>query len=494
MVAESRPMMALPVSTSTIRINVAALVQLIVASVGLALILRFRDQILGIDLATLCALATIYAVALIAVSSLTSPAGLWSPASAYLGLLTVFHFGLVGVYGFGLLSDDASRSYSGWFLSSSTPYAVVLAVLGVNACAIGASLSCLTHRQPREVAETSPNGTGTDSSLMHYLTLVGGALVILGVVSWFSIVILSGGPGLLVGSYGQYLDATSGQPVTYVWIALGFGLSFLTGTSGTRPSQMHRLAYGAFTLFALFALPLGLRGEVLFTSLAAVIIRARRGRVPSWRTSLVGVVVVLTMISVIRDFRQVGFSSEATVGVHGNVLDGLTELGASLRPVGVVVGWSDAGEAYIRGQSYWAPIDRAMCRVIATRQCLPAAHDERLLNVLVQQRVGPIGFSPIAEAFRNYGQTGVVLILGLVGVIVGALTRWSSTPLHNAVTGVILVELFINVRNAFTALPVHIALGTACILVAVLLSHYAPMREKLADAAASSNADRAGTR
>lgn len=471
MAPETRPAAALPESATTAGINVVAVVQLIVASVGLTFILLFRDLLIGLDFATLCTLTTVYAVALIILSSMMTSAGFWSPASAYLGLLTVFHFGLVGVYGFGLLSGDAFRTYSGWFLTSYTPYAVVLAVLGVNACAVGSSLTSLTHRRQRTPAPGLAD-TGVNPSVTYYLTLIGGALVVLGVVGWFGIVVLSGGPGLLLSSYGEYLEATERQPVAYVWIAMGFGLSFLTGTSGVRLSPVHRLAYAAFLIFAVFALPLGLRGEVLFTSLAAVIIRARRGRVPSLRTSLVAVVVVLVIISAIRDFRQTGFNSGESVVVQGNVLDGLTELGASLRPVGLVVTWRNQGEPFIHGQSYWAPIDRASCRVLLARQCPPAARDDRLMNVLVQQRVGPIGFSPIAEAYRNFGQTGVVLILGLTGVLVGALSRWSGTPLHNAIAGVILVELFINVRNAFTAVPVHLVLGLACVLVAVVLSRY----------------------
>lgn len=493
MVAEPRPAPAVPISARAVQVNLAALAHVIFASVGLALILRFRDQLLSLDFASFCALSTIYAVALIALSSLMSPAGLWSPVSAYLALLTMFHFGLVAVYGFGLLSPDASRMYSGWFLTSSTPYAVVLALLGVNACAIGASLACLTYRDHRKPAQPLAETARDDVSLTSYLTLIGGILVVLGVAGWFGIVVLSGGPGLLIGSYGEYLDATTGAPVTYIWVALGFGLSFLTGTSGARPSRVHRLAYGVFALFALFALPLGLRGEVLFTSLAAVIIRARRGRVPSLATSVIGVIVVLVMISAIRDFRQVGFAADDPAAVHGNVLDGLTELGASLRPVGLVASWHDRGEAFIHGQSYWAPIDRASCRILPARQCVSAVDDQRLMNVLVQQRAGPIGFSPIAEAFRNFGQTGVVLVLGLVGVLVGALTRWSSTPLHNAITGVILVELFINVRNAFTALPAHILLGTVCILAAVVLSHYTSVRTSDAESV-SPRADRSGGR
>ena len=494
MVAESRLVLAVPMSVRAVHVNLAAGAQLIVASIGLMLILRFRDQLLALDFASLCALSTIYAVALIALSSLASPAGLWSPASAYLGLLTLFHFGLVGVYGFGLLSDDASRMYSVWFLASSTPYAVILAVLGVNACAIGAALACLTYRDHRKAAERPAVISPGDTSLTSYLTLIGGVLVVLGVAGWFGIVVLSGGPGLLLSSYGDYLDATKGAPVSYVWVALGFGLSFLTGTSGPRPSRVHRLAYGLFALFALFALPLGLRGEVLFTSLAAVIVRARRGRVPSLATSVIGVILVLVMISAIRDFRQVGFAADDPAAVHGNVLDGLTELGASLRPVGLVTSWHDRGEAFIHGQSYWAPIDRASCRILPARRCLPAVDDERLMNILVQKRAGPIGFSPIAEAFRNYGQTGVMVVMGIIGIVVGLLSRWSSTPLRNAITGVMLVELFINVRNDFTALPAHIVLGLACVLGAVLLDRFVPLGRIHRDHIAMPSAVREETR
>jgi len=87
------------------------------------------------------------------------------------------------------------------------------------------------------------------------------------------------------------------------------------------------------------------------------------------------------------------------------------------------------------------------------------------MNVLVQERVGPIGFSPIAEAYRNFGMFGIVFVLLGIGLLVGWMDRWPSNDFRNAILGVILLELLINVRNAFTATPSHLIIGLGIVMV-----------------------------
>ena len=55
------------------------------------------------------------------------------------------------------------------------------------------------------------------------------------------------------------------------------------------------------------------------------------------------------------------------------------------------------GDPLLWGASYWGPIDRNLTYIVPGWTRLPAEDDPRLLNVVIQDRVGPVGFSPIAE-------------------------------------------------------------------------------------------------
>lgn len=442
---------------------------------ALLFLVRFQGFLLNIPFSVLCTMVSLYAITVLVLVSIISPEGFWSPASAYLALLSVFHFGIVFVYGFGLLSGESSSVFQRWFFRAPAPEAVTLSALGITACALGVSLASIVTHHGYNKRQAYRDGVVSGSQgvqLDRPFALVGGALVLLSVALWFAIVLSSGGPRLLLATYSQYLDATAGRPVAYVWLMLGIGLCFLAGSRRESAPMMRTLAYSAFLVFALFALPLGLRGEVLFTSFAALVIRAKRGRRPSLKQTVIMVVVVLFTISAIKEVRQVGLESGVPVTASGNVLDALTELGSSLRPVVETVRWHDQGDDFIMGASYTAPFERPLCTLLALGECIPAENDIRLMNVLVMERVGAIGFSPIAEAYRNFGDAGVVIVMLLIGTIVGILNRLPVRPTLNALTGVILVGLMINVRNAFTALPFQLAFGICCVLAALILARF----------------------
>jgi hypothetical protein len=191
----------------------------------------------------------------------------------------------------------------------------------------------------------------------------------------------------------------------------------------------------------------------------------RSRKQPSLRTALIAIVVGLFAIAMLREVRAVGLGSTDGLQAGGNAFDGLTELGGTLRSVSEVVLWSQLGEQQINGASYWAPVDRAACAVVPDGHCVPAYDDDRLMNVLVQQRVGAIGFSPIAEGFRNFGWSGVVVVMALIGILLGALDQLRPSMSSQAIVGVVLVELFINVRNAFVPVPSHIIGGLIFVLL-----------------------------
>ena len=77
-----------------------------------------------------------------------------------------------------------------------------------------------------------------------------------------------------------------------------------------------------------------------------------------------------------------------------------------------------------------------------------------MFNVEIANRVGQIGGSPVAEAFHNFGTVGVVLFMAVLGALLVRLERRSD-----AVVGVVLLPLLIQVRNSFAPVPVQIGIG-----------------------------------
>jgi hypothetical protein len=104
-------------------------------------------------------------------------------------------------------------------------------------------------------------------------------------------------------------------------------------------------------------------------------------------------------------------------------------------------------------------VERAAARVLPGLQTTAAADDMRIMNVLVTDRVGPIGFSPVAEAYRNFGAVGVVLVLGLLGAGVAAIDRIANRGLAVLAIAILYVPLLINIRNSFVSVPLQCGLG-----------------------------------
>lgn len=460
----------IPKTQSTIYVRIQILLGLLLINLLLLLLVYFHDDILALSFGFLCVGSLLVATICIFISARISSFGAWSPATAYLMMLSLFHFGLTGVYGFGLLSEETENHVHSWFSQESTKAAVILATIGVVSCLVGILVAHLCHYTKSFQGPRSKKLV--DSEIDYSIGVIGVILVIGSVLFWFYKVVTAGGWNLLIGSYGRYLSVVSTTSMAYVWMGLGFGLSFIAATSdGTGVYRSSRqISLWIFGLFAVFGLLLGLRGEVMFPLLTFAIIQTRKGKRIGWKPTLIGIVATLILISLVQDLRQVGLESAESSDVSGNVLDAVTELGGTLRTVGVVVTWSEEGDAPIRGASYWAPFDRAFCALIPGRTCTAANMDYRLLNVLVQDRIGPIGFSPIAEGVRNFGLMGAVIAPGVLGLIVGLLSRAPVTPLWNSIVGIIMVELFIYVRNSFTAIPAHLIIGFILIGTAVVFS------------------------
>jgi hypothetical protein len=377
-----------------------------------------------------------------------------------------FHFGLIAVLASRLVAPtDISAWDQNWVLGPFAADAAVLALVGSLALASGATLvhGCRPAATTAKVlqrgrAPAHPHGTA------------GSVLVLTTSAAWCGIVMMTGGTAGFFNSYGEYLQATADySPVlTVVWLGMGCGIVMsVTGRSG----WLRASAIGAFCCVGIVALPIGLRGEILFPSIAAVVASARCGRVLSPGTACAFVLGLLILIPAVREVRNTGLQGLPYMVLELRLFDAFVEMGGSLHPVEKVVRWRAEGEAFDRGGSYWAPIERAAARILPGLPITAADDDMRIMNVLVTDRVGAIGFSPVAEAYRNFGALGVVIVLGTLGAALASIDSLGDRRIAVLAIATLYVPLLINVRNSFVSVPTQCLAGILFVVALGAMRH-----------------------
>lgn len=379
---------------------------------------------------------------------------IWTIYNIYMIVFVIFHFGIIIINAFGLeVSPNFKRYINKWFFSYYGNYAIVLVTIGLSSVMSGVLfMLALGKGRTTEATIEMPNPKSD-----KVLTIFGFLLVAVPAFSWFFVTLSHGGLSLLTGSYESFLENTAGYlSGWYYYFPLGWGLIVLTVAES---SPLRMAGFSIFLLFSVVALPLGLRGEVLFPLFSALAVAGMKGLHLNLKKTMILGFCLLCTISALRQIRNVGIEKVRIAEIAVSPVDSLGELGSSIRPVVEVVSWADAGEEYIHGQSYWAPIDRALVYIVPgwTRPLLPA--DDRLLNVLVQRRVGPIGFSPVAEAYRNFGKFGVVFVMFFTGMFLTWLDSLRPTKTNQLIAGFVFFPLLIQVRNAFVFVPSNILIG-----------------------------------
>lgn len=359
------------------------------------------------------------------------PQGLYRPAAAYLVLFGLFHG--------GLLLSAAVRADSvfedvGWLEDPHTPQAVSLAVLAMAGYTLAAGLA------GRGAAPVVASRGGDVAGVLGVLVQLAG----LGVFA--DALLRAGGIDLLWGGYHAFVEANGSDTV----LAFGTLCSGMGAVLAVSAGGRARIAgWAGFALYAAIALPLGTRGEVLFPLVAMAVIEARRRRIrPLWTFG--GAAGVLLLAGVVRQTRLGDRSPLSPSGWLTAPLDAVAEMGFSLRPVVVVLGWDEP----LRTGATFVAVPVRFFESFLGRHGGPPVYDDRLFNVEIANRVGQIGGSPVAEAFHNFGTLGVVLFMAVLGALLARLECRSD-----AVVGVVLLPLLIQVRNSFAPVPVQIGVG-----------------------------------
>ena len=410
-----------------------------------------------LPLRALCALAVTAGVIGLAVSAVASRRGIFAIASIYTAVFVVFHFGLAAAHaaGYDVVAARGLPWLYDWFFTPAARTALAFCVSGSAALAAGICLqSALDVRDgPGPVLEPE---TRAPYSAAGFALLAGSIL------AWGAMVVSSGGAGILVGAYVAFLDATGNAPLMYAYLGMGIGAALLAAGP---PDRWRRAGLILFAAWALLVFPLGLRGEVLFPACGALAVASMRRPPLRARWTALIALALLVAISVVRVLRTSGLDGGADISGAGNPFDALAELGSSLRPVVESVGWAAGGERALGGASYWAPLERLLHYLAPLWERAPGLEDPRLLNVVVQERIGPIGFSPVAEAFHNFRDWGPAGVMFVTGNLLGWLDRRRPTARNQALTAVLIVPLLIQIRNAFTQVPGQILTGLAVVML-----------------------------
>ncbi|MGE5243068.1 MAG: O-antigen polysaccharide polymerase Wzy [Betaproteobacteria bacterium] len=410
--------------------------------------------------------AWIGAASLVVTASLIAVAGIWSATGAYMAVFWCFHFGLVVALASGYLAPvDLSPWDEPWALGPFAAEAAILALAGCLAFASGACLVfALRSRLPLR-DRSDPRG-----ETAHAYGFVGSTLVFGALAVWCGIVLSTGGVTGFFSSYEDYLQTTGdfGTTLGVVWAVLGCGI--VMAVTGRR-AWYRTAVLIAFGCFSLVGLPLGLRSEIMFPTVAALVALARRGRALTPVKAVAFGLALLLVIPVIRDVRESGLRALPDAVLAAPGLDALVEMGGSLHPVEEVVRWHAEGDPYDEGATYWAPFERAAKRLVPGVRSEAADDDLRLMNVLVLDRVGAIGFSPVAEAYRNFGPLGVVIVLGLFGMIVGGIDAVHDVRAAILLIAAVYVPLLVNVRNSFVSVPAQCAVGIVIAVVVAAARH-----------------------
>jgi hypothetical protein len=398
-----------------------------------------RGQLEVFTTANLLIIATIMAF--------TLPKGIWSICFIFFMSFSVFHGGLMLASSVdGITDEDTLYQISRWYNSVETDNAIHL----FNLAMIGFGLGALLFSKVAPVVEDSEVSEVFKKRIFN----LGGFLLLFMVTLFFGVGFGTGA----ISSYGAYLATLDAIPLlgtifAYTYLFIGLSLVFI--------SVSYRKGFGyfyfiVFALWAGFAFKLGLRGEVMFPGTVAGCILGRRGAPVNGFTLLIITVCFLILTGIVKNARISGdYSAIDSI----NPLNAVAEMGASLRPVQEVIKWRKNGDKLLMGGSYWAPIERQLAHFVPGLHRKPGVEDRRLLNVVVSERAGPIGFSPVAEAYLNFGERGVLFVFLFLGIVMAHFDSQASRLRYDIIVGASLVPLFIMIRNSFAPVPVQILVG-----------------------------------
>ncbi|XQW85408.1 O-antigen polysaccharide polymerase Wzy [Thalassotalea piscium] len=384
------------------------------------------------------------------------PKGIWSISFFFFFTFSIFHGGLIFISALGMITDQAIlHAIRHWYYLQETNLAIYL----FNYTMVLYAITVIVMSKA-----PLPSKESIHIKLIKRLHHIGGLMLIFMVLVFFAIGLATGA----LSSYGAYLEIVKKSPLitllfVYIYLFIGMAIVFVAA------SYREGFGYTYFIVFAIWgiiAFKVGLRGEVMFPTAVTAAILGRRQIPLKTHKLFIAVTVMLFATIIVKNARISGdYSSVDNI----NPLNAIAEMGSSLRAIEEVITWRNTGFELLNGESYWAPIERQLALFLPIER-LPSLQDKRLLNVVVMEKAGPIGFSPVAEAYANFGEKGVILIALILGSLFAKLDRIASTLRTDIFIGVAIIPLFVMIRNSFAFIPVQIVIGLVVAFIILQLA------------------------
>ena len=418
------------------------------------LLVAFRSSLLEASVRVNAVIALAAAVLAGLAIAASAPNRYLSVPMVYLYVVGLFHVGLAPVLALGWPVPDFGDPYiTRWMDLRPVAAALYTVTVSLLFFAVGARAGSFLGRGRGGAVEEADAPAGAEGRC----AAIALAAAVVGVVGWFAFVISRGGAGVFLGSYSDFLEATASGalPQLYLLITLAAPLAVV---APTHPRA--RAALAVLAVFAVAALALGLRGVVLFPLASAVAVMGSRRSLTlrPLRWLLIGI-AVLSVVALSRSVRTTGLAEAEQTPIDVNPLHGMAELGYSLRPVAEALDWQATLDEPAGGATYTRPVERAASRFLPWFDVPPAEDDVLLMNVMVERRVGPIGFSPVAEGVVNFGVAGAVGYMAVIGLLLGVLDRRPPTVANLVLLAVVLAPLVIQSRNSFVPVPLQLGVG-----------------------------------
>lgn len=380
-----------------------------------------------------------------------------NPLVVYAIVFWVFHFGLLFPASISSRIFEASPLlYLSWIDSLDTEKALLVSLLFLASFALGIMLF------------SKPDLTGHDKvqenespELIKMGWFLIGLSFLLIVWAFFNI-----GWRIFLLRYRDFLIISTSFSWPIIIMATGIMLQLAGGR------QIRAVLKTIAFLFIPIIFPVmlaGVRTAPLFTSAAILSVLSLRGlRIPL-KLLIPSVFLLLTLIAFIKDVRQQGWESVLIQGEQIETQDplvGLGEMGSSLAPVAASFDYIRTRGGFFYGETYLFPFIRQFERFAGTPSSL--ATDERFIAEHVTKRYAAFGFSTVAEAYVNGSVYGVFIFAFMWGAFLSWLTHKAVTSFRLAFLSIVLIPMFINVRNSFIYVPAWIFLGMCTIFVAFI--------------------------
>ena len=406
--------------------------------------------------------------------------GLWvmrlhplSPAMLYLWTLAAFHLGLAGPWAIGLDGGDAPL----WMLAHRIDTALTLVIVAFACYQAGLSLAVWRRR-----ALTAESRSPRMHNVVMYRCGLATALAGLGLLLAGAWVI--GVERLAQATHFESYGLTQiYDPRLFVSSLQIFPMGLYLAAAAA-PSRRMRLvaALGLAWSFGVFGL--GYRGFALTPMATMFAVLHKRGfRLPKavWAVGLAVLAVAIPAARSLRD-NPLAQRSLADVALEAHPLEGLQEVGGSLRPLVHTLELME-NEPRRWGYTYWQAAAMILPNLAfewdaggytPVEKLPPSLWMARLAAPWHYHHGGGLGFSAVAEPYMNFGLPGVVGFFVLLAAALVWCDRLDGLrPARVAVWAMALGPLLWTARNAFTVFVRPSVWGALLVLAAYLISRAA---------------------